>query len=58
MAVGDAARAALPYETLAEMWAGRAELPEMLEARRFWRVYLTDRHGHQTGPMDYARLGM
>jgi hypothetical protein len=35
-------RAAKPYETLAELWAGREERPEMLEARRFWREHLAD----------------
>ena len=60
MAAGDHVRAADPYERLAEMWAGREELPEMLEARRFWRQHLTGRHDHggHMGAMDYARRGM
>jgi hypothetical protein len=40
LAAGDPARAAKPYETLAELWAGREARPEMLEARRFWREHL------------------
>jgi hypothetical protein len=40
VALGDLARAADPYEMLAEMWAGREERPEMLEARSFWREHL------------------
>jgi tetratricopeptide (TPR) repeat protein len=42
LAAGDHARAAKPYETLAELWAGREERPEMLEARRFWREHLAE----------------
>jgi len=40
LAAGDHVRAAKPYEALAELWAGREERPEMLEARRFWREHL------------------
>jgi tetratricopeptide (TPR) repeat protein len=40
VALGDLVRAADPYETLAEMWAGQEERPEMLEARSFWREHL------------------
>jgi tetratricopeptide (TPR) repeat protein len=42
LAAGDHARAAQPYETLAELWAGREDRPEMLEARRFWREHLAE----------------
>jgi hypothetical protein len=48
VALGDVARAADPYEALAEMWAGREERPEMLEARRFWREHLGTRHSAAT----------
>jgi tetratricopeptide (TPR) repeat protein len=52
MMAGDA------YEQIAEMWAGREELPGMLEAREFWRMHLTGRAHGGMSLMDYGRLGM
>jgi tetratricopeptide (TPR) repeat protein len=46
------------YETIAEMWAGREELPGMKEARDFWRMHLTGREHGMMGPMSSGRLGM
>ena len=57
-ATGNTVMAGPSYEKLAEMWAGHEEIPGMLEARGFWRMYLTGRHHGDMGPMDYARLGM
>jgi predicted Zn-dependent protease len=57
VAMGTPLMAGDAYERIAEMWAGREELPGMLEAREFWRMHLTGRH-HMGGMMDYGRLGM
>ncbi|MGE0157902.1 MAG: hypothetical protein AB7T31_00745 [Gemmatimonadales bacterium] len=54
LAMGDEARAARPYETLAELWAGREERPEMLEARRFWRRHVRDDQRLASGTVGYA----
>jgi hypothetical protein len=62
LASGDLTRAAGPYETLAELWAGRESRPEMLEARRFWREHLGGNHPRGVGALlrtgGYARRGM
>ncbi|MGD8600841.1 MAG: hypothetical protein PVF19_05795 [Gemmatimonadota bacterium] len=52
MLAGDA------YETIAELWAGREDLPGMLEAREFWRMHLTGRAHSMMDPMAAGRLGM
>ncbi|HET9948013.1 MAG TPA: hypothetical protein VFQ22_03700 [Longimicrobiales bacterium] len=58
VATGNVLAAGDPYERLAEMWAGREDLSGMLEARDFWRTYLSPR-GHEHGAlMDYGRIGM
>jgi len=46
------------YETIAEMWAGREDIPGMLEAREFWRMHLTGRAHSMMDPMAAGRLGM
>ncbi|HUF77203.1 MAG TPA: hypothetical protein VMM35_13035, partial [Longimicrobiales bacterium] len=59
VALGRPMMAGPSYESLAEMWAGRESLEGMQEARRFWRMHLTDReHAHMMGPMASGRLGM
>jgi hypothetical protein len=58
VAMGTPMMAGDAYETIAEMWAGREDLPGMQEARQFWRMHLTG-HGHSMmDPMGYGRLGM
>ena len=58
VALGTPMMAGEAYERLAEMWAGREELPGMLEAREFWRMHLTGRAHSMMGPMASGRLGM
>ena len=58
VALGTPMMAGDAYEQVAEMWAGREELPGMLEAREFWRMHLTGRAHTMLGPMASGRLGM
>lgn len=58
VALGTPMMAGAAYETVAEMWAGREDLPGMIEAREFWRMHLTGRAHGMMGPMASGRLGM
>ncbi len=58
VALGAPMMAGFAYETIAEMWAGREDLPGMQEARDFWRMHLTGRGHGMMGPMASGRLGM
>lgn len=59
VALGTPMMAGDAYERIAEMWAGREDIPGMQEAREFWRMHLSGReHGAMGGPMSSGRLGM
>jgi len=58
VALGTPMMAGEAYERVAELWAGREEIPGMLEAREFWRMHLTGRSHTMMGPMASGRLGM
>jgi tetratricopeptide (TPR) repeat protein len=58
VALGTPMMAGDAYERVAELWAGREDIPGMLEAREFWRMHLTGRDHSMMGPMASGRLGM
>jgi hypothetical protein len=58
VAQGTPLLAGYAYETIAELWAGREDIPGMLEAREFWRMHLTGRAHSMMDPMAAGRLGM
>lgn len=58
VALGTPMMAGEAYERIAELWAGREEIPGMIEAREFWRMHLTGRAHAMMGPMASGRLGM
>ncbi|MDH3208539.1 MAG: hypothetical protein OEO79_18210 [Gemmatimonadota bacterium] len=58
VALGTPMMAGDAYEQIAELWAGREDIPGMIEARQFWRMHLTGRAHGGMSVMDYGRLGM